>query len=60
MERFIKEYANYKKKDIQTNNIMLAEIKEKALKNISRAVELRKKGYITVEEAMQIITNCFD
>lgn len=58
MERFIKEYANYQKKQIENNILMQEEKKMEALKSIEKAVNAREKGLITVDETMHIIANC--
>ena len=60
MERFIKEYANHKKKVIIENTIMQEEKKKEALKHIENTLNLRNRGFITIDEAMRNILNCFD
>lgn len=69
MERFITEYANYKKRNIQNNNLMGSVLEmdgihmsngTKALNIIDKALKLKKSGLITVEETMQMITNPFE
>ena len=57
MERFIKEYANYKIKQIESNTLMQEEKKTEALKRLEKSVNARQKGLITVDETMHIIAN---
>lgn len=59
MERFIKEYANYQKKYMSNNELMLDKIKDKAIKKIDRALQARERGLITVNETMKLIMECF-
>lgn len=58
--RFIKEYASYTKKSIFNSKLMNYEIKQKAIKNIDRALHLAEKGLITIDEGMRLILNCFE
>ena len=60
MERFIKEYANHKKKAIIENTLMQEEKKEEALKHIEKTLNARDRGLITIDEATRNILNCFD
>ena len=57
--RFIKEYANYTKKSILNSELMNDEIKQKAIKNIDRALRLTKNNFITIDESMRLILKCF-
>ena len=57
--RFIKEYANYTKKSILNSELMNDEIKQKAIKNIDRALRLTKNNFITIYESMRLILKCF-
>lgn len=57
--RFIKEYANYTKKSILNSELMNDEIKQKAIKNIDRALHLTKNNFITIDESMRLILKCF-
>ena len=59
MERFIKEYANYQKKYMSNNELMLDKIKDRAIKKIDRALQARERGLITVNETMKLIMECF-
>lgn len=56
---FIKEYANYTKKSILNSELMNDEIKQKAIKNIDRALRLTKNNFITIDESMRLILKCF-
>ena len=58
--RFIKEYANYTKKSILNSELMNDEIKQKAIKNIDRALHLTKNNFITIDEGMKLILKCFE
>lgn len=60
MERFIKEYANHKKKAIIENTMMQEEKKKEALKHIEKTLDLRNRGLITIDEAIRNILDCFD
>lgn len=60
MERFIKEYANYQKKQIESNPLMKEEVKTEALKRIKHTLKVKEKGLITVDETIQSILNCFN
>ncbi len=59
MERFIKEYANHKKKAIIENTLMQEEKKEETLKHIEKVLNARNRGLITIDEAMRNILDCF-
>lgn len=58
--RFIKEYANYTKKSILNSELMNDEIKQKAIKNIDRALRLTKNNFITIDDGMKLILKCFE
>lgn len=60
MERFIKEYANHKKKAIVKNTMMQEEKKKEALKHIEKTLNARNRGLITIDEAIRNILDCFD
>lgn len=57
VERFIKEYANYKKKSINSNELMKQEYKEKALNRIDNMLKAKERGLITVDETISSIVN---
>ena len=59
VERFIKEYANFKKKEIENNEFINEENKEKAFFEINNVLKFKEKGMITVDEAIKIITNSY-
>ena len=60
VERYIKEYAASKKRDISSNTWMRQDIKENAIKNINGALKAREKGLIIADEAIKLILNCFE
>ena len=55
--RFIKEYANEKKRRIQQDNTLSTEEKEEAIDIISRAIRLHHYNLIPTDEAMREIAN---
>lgn len=55
--RFIKEYANEKKRRVQQDNTLSAEEKEEAIDIISRAIRLHHRCLISTDEAMREIAN---
>ena len=55
--RFIKEYANEKKRRVQQDNTLSAEEKEEAIYIISRAIRLHDNYMISTDEAMREIAN---
>lgn len=54
-ERFIKEYANYKIKDINSNELIQKELKTVKIDKINSAIKYRKNGIITADEAIKMI-----
>lgn len=58
--RFMKEYANYTKKSVLNSELVNDEIKQKAIKNIDRALHLTKNNFITIDEGMKLILKCFE
>ena len=60
VERFIKEYANYKKKSIDSNELMKEEYKQKALTRIDNTLKAKERGMITVDEAMLSMINALN
>lgn len=58
VERFIKEYANYKKNFICSCELMKTEYKEKALSKIDNVIKAKEKGLITVDETIKLILEC--
>lgn len=59
-ERYIKEYANNCKREIEENNLIGNNIKNKAVAKINKAVKLRDRGLITADEAIKIILERFE
>ena len=60
VERFIKEYANYKKKSINSNELMKEEYKQKALARIDYILKAKERGIITVDETMLSMINALN
>jgi len=60
IERFIKEYANYKKKLINSNELIKEEYKQKALARIDNTLKAKERGMITVDEAMLSMINALN
>lgn len=60
MERFLKEYARYQKSTFVDNELMIPEIKKRAIDTINRVLKAREKKLITVNEAVKMILNSFD
>lgn len=56
MPRFVKEYANYKIDWIKNNEYMNPGIKTEILKRIGNTVEMLKKGMITIDECMRLLS----
>jgi len=56
MERFITEYAKYKKNYYRNNNLMKNEYKDESIDKIDKVLKLRERGLITINETMKIIT----
>ena len=54
-ERFIKEYSNYQIKCLKDMILMDSNIKAEAIETCKRAVAIRERGLITVDEAVGII-----
>lgn len=57
--RFMKEYASYQTRTMNTNDLMAESEKAKARQRITKAQSLYYRGLITVDEAMKIIYECF-
>lgn len=60
VEKFIKDYAKVKVKEIMNDPYLLKEVKETAVIKIDRALLFRERGLITRDEVMSIIVNCFE
>jgi hypothetical protein len=57
MERFIKEYASHKIKDITNNELMKKELKNDTIDKINKVLKLRVRGLITIDETIKVILN---
>ena len=55
MERFIKEYANYQMKNYKQNTLMQQKYKDEKISKINKALVMREKGFITVDETIKVI-----
>lgn len=53
--RFVKEYANYRKRKIISDPVMSDQYKQKGISNIDTAVRCLEKGLITVDETIRMI-----
>lgn len=60
VEKFVKDYAEVKVKEIMIDTYLLKEVKEDAIRKIDKALLFRKRGLITRDEAISIILNCFE
>ena len=60
MERYIKEYADAKKKQILTNKVMTEERRIKAIGRINKALKMCEKEFITTDETILEILNCME
>ena len=58
--RFMKEYANHIKQSISNSELMEKEIKEKAIAKVNKVLQLTEEGFITIDEGMKLIMNCFE
>lgn len=60
VERYIKEYANACIREIEENDLMRSNMKNKAIEKIDKAVKLRDGGLITADEAIKTILERFE
>ena len=58
MERFLTEYANYKKRLFKNNKLMQQEYKDKAIERIDNGLQCKEEGLITIDETINGILNC--
>ena len=58
MERFLTEYANYKKRLFKNNKLMQQEYKDKAIERIDNSLQCKEEGLITIDETINGILNC--
>lgn len=54
--RFVKEYANYKKRRISKLTETVVD-KDEAIKEIDKTLKLFNLGLITVDECMRVVSN---
>jgi hypothetical protein len=57
MERYIKEYANAKIKEIRQCKLMNSQYKKRIIERINKALYLRNKEMIAADEAIEAILN---
>ena len=55
MEKYIKEYASSKLADVKKNRLMQEFCKDEAIGKIEKALSMRERGLITVDEAIKMI-----
>ena len=55
VERFVKEYASYKLKSINSNQLIQKELKTVKVDKINSVIKYRKNGIITADEAIKMI-----
>lgn len=60
VERYIKEYANACIREIEENDLMKSNVKNKAIEKIDKAVKLRDRGVIAADEAIKTILERFE
>lgn len=60
VERYIKEYANACIREIEENDLMKSNVKNKAIEKIDKAVKLRDGGLIAADEAVKTILERFE
>ena len=57
--RFMKEFASYMHKEIESHDLMVDEVKAKWHKDIEYALKAYSRGMITVSEAMRMIDGMY-
>lgn len=55
MERFVKEYASYLKKEIKSNNLMQEKYKTEKLEKIEKILRMRNRNLISANEAIKTL-----
>ena len=55
MERFVKEYANYLKKEIKSNDLMQEKYKTEKLEKIEKILRMRNRNLISANEAIKTL-----
>lgn len=58
--KFVYDFANYRRATICQNKLMQKDIAAKALSKINNTIHCAEQSYITIDEAMQCILNCFE
>lgn len=56
MKRFVKEYANYKRNELKSNDLMLPEIKEELLRKLEIRMRNYERGMICTDEIMRLLS----
>lgn len=54
--RFMIEYAAFQKKSLETCSAMNAGIKAELMKRIERYIDMFRRGFITVDETMRLLS----
>lgn len=57
--RFVKEYANYKKKQIKENDFVLPDTRNELASHVEKTVKVLERGLITVDEAIDCIHSIY-
>ena len=55
MERFVKEYASYLKKEIKSNDLMQEKYKTEKLEKIEKILRMRNRNLISANEAIKTL-----
>lgn len=55
MERYIKEFASARIKEVKTNDLIQENIKKSIINQIEYALKYREKGIITANETIKMI-----
>ena len=55
MERFVKEYASYLKKEIKSNDLMQEKYKIEKLEKIEKILRMRNRNLISANEAIKTL-----
>ena len=58
VEKFLKDYADVKLKEVMIDKYLLKEVKKDAIRKIDNALLFREKELITRDEAISIILHC--
>lgn len=60
MRRFVKEYAGYTKREILSDNMYNALIKDIAIMRIDKILQVHAAGLISIKECINCITNAIN